>query len=71
MKKVLKKISGLIMVLVLITILGIYSYKEADGSIFANTNPLSGTKICWGIKRESDHKQPDLRKKKFRINSRI
>ncbi|MCI9366559.1 MAG: hypothetical protein HFJ54_08790 [Clostridia bacterium] len=51
MKKVLKKISGLIMVLVLITILGIYSYKEADGSIFANTNPLSRNEDMLGDKK--------------------
>ena len=60
MKKIIKKVSGLIIVLALISILGIYSYKE--DSIMANASSISNQKIEWGIKRATNHEQPDLGK---------
>jgi len=60
MKKIIKKLSGFVIVLMLIAIWGIYSYK-GEG-IIVSASPLSNQKICWGIKRECDNKQPDLGK---------
>lgn len=58
MKRVFNKLSGLILVLTLIIALAIYSY---DDTIMTSASSLSNSKICWGIKREKDNKQPDLR----------
>ena len=59
-KKIIKKISGLILVLTLISIWGIYSYNE--DSITASTTSISNKKIEWGIKRAQNNEQPDLGK---------
>lgn len=60
MRKIMKKISGLVLVFVLIAIWAIYSY---DGiSIQATSSVISNQKIGWGIKRADNHMQPDLGK---------
>ncbi len=60
MKKIFNKLSGLLLIFALIIIFAIYSYKE--DSIIANADSINNTKICWGIKREDNHEQPDLGK---------
>ena len=55
------KISGIILVLVIAVIWARYGEIDVSDSILANAGLLSRTKINWGIKREKDHKQPDLR----------
>lgn len=60
MKRIIKKLSGLMFVFALITVWAVYSY---DGTaVLTNANALSNQKICWGIKREDNNKQPDLGK---------
>lgn len=73
LKKILKKVSGLILVLVAITIFGIYSYniQENSNSMLTSGSVVSATKIGWGVKREKDHKQPDLRQDKYRTYDKI
>lgn len=58
MKKTLNKISGLILFLMLIFVWGFYSFKNE--SLLTNAEVLNNQKICWGIKREDNHEQPDL-----------
>ena len=58
MKKIIKKISGLILVLAVISILGIYSYNQ--DSIRTSAEIVSNQKIEWGIKRAQNNEQPDL-----------
>lgn len=60
MKKIIKKITGLIFIFTLIVIWAIYSYN--DSSILTSTSAISNQKICWGIKRASNNNQPDLGK---------
>ena len=60
MKKNIKKISGLILVLAVISIWGIYSYN--GDSISTSVASISNQKICWGIKRAQNNEQPDLGK---------
>ena len=60
MKKIIKKVSGLILVLIGIVVWAFYSYD--DNSILANTGYISNQKISWGIKRGENHEQPDLGK---------
>ena len=61
MKKILKYISGISLVFTLICIWGIYSHKYE--SLVVSTETLSNQKMGWGIKREENHKQPDLGKR--------
>ena len=60
MNKILKKISGLVLVLLAIMIWAFYSYKGE--SVLTNAESVSNKKSEWGIKREDNHKQPDLGK---------
>ena len=60
MKKIIKKLSGLILVLIGIVVWAFYSYD--DNSILASTGYISNQKISWGIKRGENHNQPDLGK---------
>ncbi len=60
MKIIIKKISGLLLVLAVISIWGIYSYNE--DSIITNAEIISNKKIEWGIKRAQNNEQPDLGK---------
>ena len=62
MKRILKKVSGLILVLAAIAIWGVYSYSGTSDSILTNAGSLSNTKIGWGVKRAQNHEQPDLGK---------
>lgn len=62
MKKILKKISGIFLVVATIIIWCIYSYEQGSVSAQVSTSAISNTKIGWGVKRASDHKQPDLGK---------
>ncbi len=59
--------------LVAITIFGIYSYniQENSNSMLTSGSVVSSTKIGWGVKREKDHKQPDLRKNKYGTYDKI
>lgn len=60
MRRVIKKISGLMFVFALIAVWAVYNY---DGTAtVTNASALSNQKICWGIKRAEDNKQPDLGK---------
>lgn len=61
MKKIIKKLSGLMLVLTAIIIWEIQSYDGGSASILASSSAVSGAKIGWGVKRVEDHKQPDLR----------
>ncbi len=65
MKKIMKKVSGLILVLIGIIVWAFYSYE--DNSIITNAGYISNQKIGWGIKRAEDHKQPDLGKKNLEL----
>ena len=58
LKKIMRKMSGLILVLAIISIWAVYSYENQ--SIQTSSPVLSNQKISWGIKRANDHKQPDL-----------
>lgn len=58
MKKVLKKISGLALVIAAIFIWAFYSYQNE--SVITSSDILSNQKIGWGIKRAQNHEQPDL-----------
>lgn len=60
MKKILKKISGLALVLAAIFVWAFYSYQNE--SILTSADVLSNQKIGWGIKRVENHEQPDLGK---------
>ena len=70
-KGIIKKISGILLILVAITIWIIHTYQIENISIQTNSGILSGTKIGWGIKRAKDHEQPDVRKNKQRTNGQI
>lgn len=60
MRRIIKKISGLMFVFALIAVWAVYNY---DGTAtVTNASALSNQKICWGIKRAEDNKQPDLGK---------
>ena len=60
MKKILKKVSGLVFVFVAIFIWALFSYN--DYSIQTSGTAISNQKIEWGIKRNANHEQPDLGK---------
>lgn len=60
----------LLAILVILTTVGaknIIENKRDTNAKIVNANALSNTKIGWGIKREKDHKQPDLGK----VNSEL
>lgn len=60
LKRILTKLAGLTLVFTLIIIWAIYSYYP--DVINTSASVLSNQKICWGIKREDNNKQPDLGK---------
>ena len=60
MKKIIKKVSGLALVLAAITVWGFYSYENPTMQTSSST--ISNQKIGWGIKRNDNHEQPDLGK---------
>ncbi len=57
---IIKKLAGLTLVFALILIWAMYTYNES--SVTTSASVLSNQKICWGIKREENNKQPDLGK---------
>lgn len=66
MKKIIKKLSGLVLILAIITVWAIQSSSdfnrqssEGEG-LLTTADTLSNTKICWGVKRAESHQQPDL-----------
>ena len=54
-KKLLFSICGIILIFLLI--FTIYMENQVT---YTNGNALSNKKIGWGIKREKDHKRPDV-----------
>ncbi len=58
MKKISRKLTGLAIIFMIIAVLAVYSYD--DTAIYATSDVLSTTKICWGIKRADNNEQPDL-----------
>ena len=58
MTRIINKLSGLVFILMLITVWAIYSYN--DTSILTSVSSISNKKINWGIKRGKNHEQPDL-----------
>ena len=60
MKRITTKLAGLTLVFTLIIIWAIFNYNP--DAINTSTSILSNQKICWGIKREKNNKQPDLGK---------
>lgn len=71
MKKIKRKVSGIILVFVALVIWCIYSYEQSGEAIHTNAGILSNTKIGWGIKRAENHMRPELRKDQFRANAKI
>lgn len=71
MKRILNKLSALIIVIVAIAMWCLYSYEQSEASSLASSQALSNNKIGWGVKRAENHAQPDLRKNKHRINGKI
>ena len=63
MKKIIKNISGIILVLVATLIWIFYNNEMNSKSILTNSSIISGTKIEWGVKRADNNMQPDLGKK--------
>lgn len=62
MKKVLKKLGGILLVFVAILVWAVYSYEQDSAHILTSSNVVSGAKIGWGVKRAENHERPDLRK---------
>ena len=60
MQRILKKLSSLVLVLMIIFVWTIYTYDES--AILTNAESVSNKQINWGIKRGKDHAQPDLGK---------
>lgn len=60
MKRIITKLAGLTLVFTLIIIWAIFSYNP--DAVTTSSGVLSNQKICWGIKREDNNKQPDLGK---------
>lgn len=58
MKKIITKLLEISLILTIMVICGIINYEKP--SIMASTGVISNQKIGWGLKRASDHKQPDL-----------
>ena len=63
MKKVLRNISGVIIVLIVTLIWIFYNYDENNASMLTTSNVISNAKIEWGVKRAENHERPDLGKK--------
>ena len=57
-----KKFLYIILALIIVILLAklIILNKKTDNSVITSTNILSNKKIEWGIKRNNNHKQPDL-----------
>lgn len=71
MKKISKKVKSLAILFIAVTILCIYSYGKNQESILTSVLAISGTKIEWGIKRNDNHEQPELRKSEYKSNGTI
>jgi len=71
MKKILNKISGIILIMVAAIAWCIYSYGQTGASMQASSSAVKNTKIGWGVKRNENHNQPDLRKDKCRVNGKV
>ena len=57
-------ISGCLVLFLMLTSLFLANYEKNKATVLTSGNlELSRSKIEWGIKREKDHKQPDLGKK--------
>ena len=66
------KILGICLIIVSIFTFFIIQPNEKEKMVQVNApTALSNQKISWGIKREKDHVQPDLGKKKQRNNRAI
>ena len=61
-KKILQGVSIFVVILVLMfSIVKYNDLAQGDKSLLTNASgELSNKKICWGIKREDNHKQPDV-----------
>ena len=61
-KKILQGVSIFMVILVLMfSIVKYHDLARGDKSLLTNASgELSNKKICWGIKREDNHKQPDV-----------
>lgn len=46
--------------LIIFSLVFFYLYKAEEKTLIVNANSLSNEKIGWGIKRNDNHKQPDL-----------
>ncbi len=57
-----EKIRAIAIIILSISIfsLSVISMQEANQEIMVNTKAISNEKIGWGIKRNNEHKQPDL-----------
>lgn len=62
-RRIITKLAGLTLIFTLIMVWAIFNYNP--DVINTSASILSNQKICWGIKREDNNKQPDLRESKF------
>ena len=59
MKNRFKMIKVLILFIIIFS-LSIVTSMNKEEMLTTNSQVVSNKKICWGIKREENHKQPDL-----------
>jgi peptidoglycan-N-acetylmuramic acid deacetylase len=66
-----KRIKAIIVIVIAMVIISISiisaQLTRTENTIQTASSALSNTKICWGVKRETDHKQPDLGSKNKEI----
>ena len=67
-KKIYKKnklfYAGIMMTILTLSVI---HAKNNDEIIFTSNDSLSNKKICWGIKRNENHEQPDLGSKNLEL----
>ena len=62
-----KKVAIIIILIILIFSLSIIAYIKREKTIMTSSEVYSNKKIGWGIKRNSNHEQPDFGKNNFEI----
>ena len=62
-----KKLAIIIILIILIFSLSIIAYIKREKTIMTSSEVYSNKKIGWGIKRNSNHEQPDFGKNNFEI----
>ena len=62
-----KKLVIIIILIILIFSLSIIAYIKREKTIMTSSEVYSNKKIGWGIKRNSNHEQPDFGKNNFEI----